>query len=141
MLRVPEVAHLDGGAAARTGEQAVLFAAGKARVVCVTPRERGSRAERWLRRHPDGVAVLSLRVHDIQPARGRWPSVAPPCAATSSTTATTSGRPWRSFEIATPLGDVRLALRRSGPGALPPGFRHAESGAGRTPTPSRSSTT
>ncbi|RPI60672.1 MAG: hypothetical protein EHM50_07000, partial [Lysobacterales bacterium] len=61
-MNVPEVARLDERAAAERGEDAVVFAAGKAKVICVSPRERGSAAERWLRRHPDGVRVLALRV-------------------------------------------------------------------------------
>ena len=133
MLRVPEVAHLEGERSARTGEQAVLFAAGKARVVCVTPRERGSRAERWLRRHPDGVAVLSLRVHDIQHARATLAERGATMCGDIVDDSDESGRPWRSFEIATPLGDVRWRFVERASGALPPGFRHAEPGREQNP--------
>ena len=52
MMDVPAVAKLDERAAADRGEDAMLFTAGKARCVCVTPRERGSAADRWLTRHP-----------------------------------------------------------------------------------------
>ena len=52
MMDVPEVARLDEREAARRGEDAIVFAAGNAQCVCVTPRERGSSADRWLKRHP-----------------------------------------------------------------------------------------
>ena len=133
MMKVPEAACLEPGRVAATGEQAVLFAAGKASVVCVTPRERGSRAERWLRRHPDGVAVLSLRVRDIQHARGVLAERGATMCGDIAEEVDESGRPWRSFEIATPLGDVRWRFVERGAGALPPGFRRIESGAERNP--------
>jgi len=125
MMKVPEVAALDERHAAASGENAVLFAAGKARVVCATPRERGCRAERWLRRHPDGVAVLSLRVRDIQHARRTLAERGATMCGDIVEQADAGGKPWRSFEIATPLGDVRWRFVEREAGALPPGFvRH-----------------
>jgi 4-hydroxyphenylpyruvate dioxygenase len=126
MMKVPEVAALDPELAAATGEHAVLFTAGKARVVCVTPRDRGSRAERWLRRHPDGVAVLSLRVKDVQFARRTLAERGATFCGDILEQQDASGEPWRSFEIATPLGDVRWRFVEREAGALPPGFRRHE---------------
>ncbi len=122
MMKVPEVARLDPRHAAEQGEDAVMFGAGRARVICVTPRERGSRAERWLRRHPDGVAVLTLRVREVETARKRLEE-----RGGTFTTGVVSepdhrGRPFRYFEIATPLGDVRLRFVERANDALPPGF-------------------
>ncbi len=133
MMKVPEVAALDPTAAAAAGEHAVLFAAGKARVVCVTPAARGSRAERWLRRHPDGVAVLSLRVRDIQHTRRVLAERGATMCGDIVEQQDESGAPWRSFEIATPLGDVRWRFVERAAGALPPGFRRHEPAAGVNP--------
>jgi 4-hydroxyphenylpyruvate dioxygenase len=133
MMKVPEVAVLAPEQAASTGEHAMLFTAGKARVVCVTPRERGSRAERWLRRHPDGVAVLSLRVKDIQHARRTLAERGATMCGDIVEQQDDAGQPWRSFEIATPLGDVRWRFVERAAGALPPGFRRQEPAAEHNP--------
>ena len=133
MMKVPEVAALDDRHAAASGENAVLFAAGKARVVCATPRERGSRAERWLRRHPDGVAVLSLRVKDIQHARRTLAERGATMCCDIVEQTDAEGKPWRSFEIATPLGDVRWRFVEREAGALPPGFVRHHPDAGQNP--------
>ena len=69
MMDVPETARLDEREAAKRGEDAVIFSAGKAQCVCVTPRERDSAADRWLKRHPDGVRVVGFRVRDIESTR------------------------------------------------------------------------
>jgi len=122
MMRVPEVARLDPRHAAEQGEDAVMFGAGRARVICVTPRERGSRAERWLRRHPDGVAVLTLRVRDVEAARRRLEERAATFITGIVSEPDHRGRPYRYFEIATPLGDVRLRFVERANDALPPGF-------------------
>ncbi len=122
MMRVPEVARLDPRRAAEQGEDAVMFGAGRARVICVTPRERGSRAERWLRRHPDGVAVLTLRVRDVEAARRRLEERPATFITGIVSEPDHRGRPYRYFEIATPLGDVRLRFVERANDALPPGF-------------------
>ncbi len=133
MMRVPEVARLESARAAALGEDALLFAAGKARVMCVTPRERGSRAERWLRRHPDGVAVLSLRARSVETTR----AVLAERGATFITGIVddldSAGRPYRHFDIATPLGDVRWRFVERAADALPPGFSLLDPGAERNP--------
>jgi 4-hydroxyphenylpyruvate dioxygenase len=125
-MKVPEVAQLDPRRASETGEDAVLFAAGKARVVCVLPKADGSRAQRWLKRHPEGVAVLGVRVRDV----GETRRVLEERGATLTTGVVeerdAEGRPYRWFEIATPLGDVRFRFIERASGALPPGFRRIE---------------
>ncbi len=126
MLDVPVVAKLGERAAAERGEDALVFAAGKARCVCVTPRERGSAAERWLRRHPDGVRVLSLRVHDAETAhRVLVERGAAICTGLQEAT-DAEGRPYRQFEIATPLGEVRFRFVERASDALAPGFEVLE---------------
>ena len=69
MMDVAETARLSDREAAERGEQAFLFKAGKAACICVTPGERGSAADRWLRRHPDGVRTVSYRVRNLEHAR------------------------------------------------------------------------
>ena len=121
-MKIPEVARLGAGAAEERGEDAVLFAAGKARVVCVTPRSKGSRADRWLKRHPEGVAVLALRVKGAEDTR----RILEERGATFVTdiVAESGGEsaPYRWFEIATPLGDVRFRFVERANRAVPPGF-------------------
>lgn len=133
LMKVPEVARLDPRHAAEQGEEAVMFGAGRARVICVTPRARGSRAERWLRRHPDGVAVLTLRVRDVEVARTRLEERGATFATGVISEPDHRGRPFRYFEIATPLGDARLRFVERANDALPPGFTPLREGPGDNP--------
>ena len=132
-MRVPEVAVLDPRGAAERGERAVLFAAGKAQVVCVAPTDRDSRAGRWLRRHPDGVAVLGLRVRSVEETRRRLEERGATFIGPVRDETDAEGRPYRSFEIATPLGDVRFRFVEKTAEALPPGFAPIAAGDGRNP--------
>jgi 4-hydroxyphenylpyruvate dioxygenase len=121
-MDVPEAARLDEKIAADRGEDAVLFQAGKARCVCITPRERGSAADRWLQRHPDGVRVVGFRVRDIEHTRRVLDErEATFCTGIVDRTDGT-GRPYRHFDIATPLGDVRFRFVERAADALEPGF-------------------
>jgi 4-hydroxyphenylpyruvate dioxygenase len=128
MMDVPEVARLDRREAARRGEDAVIFAAGKAQCVCVTPRERGSSADRWLKRHPDGVRVVGFRVRDVDATRGVLTERDATLTSDVINTTDGEGRPYRFFDIATPLGDVRFRFVERASGALPPGFSPLEPG-------------
>ncbi len=128
MLDVPVVARLSEREAAERGEDALLFAAGKARCVCVTPRERGSAAERWLKRHPDGVRVVSFRVRDLQATRTALSERGAIMCTEVVEAADAQGRPYRHFDIATPLGDVRFRFVERASGALAPGFEPLETG-------------
>ncbi len=122
-LKVPEVATLDPRRAAETGEDRVLFAAGKARVVCVIPTVDGSRAQRWLKRHPEGVAVLVVRVRNADETRRRLEERGATFIGATVEEQDAEERPYRWFEIATPLGDVRFRFVERASAALPPGFR------------------
>ncbi len=122
MMRVPEAAVLDPERAAATGEDGVLFTVGKAPVACFAPRERGSRAERWLRRHPDGVAVVGFRVRDLEAALGTLVERGAAVCLDPVDTVDGEGAPYRYFEIATPLGEVRFRFVERRGGVLPPGF-------------------
>jgi 4-hydroxyphenylpyruvate dioxygenase len=128
MMDLPEMARLDEREATRRGEDAVIFAAGKAQCVCVTPRERDSASDRWLKRHPDGVRVVGFRVRDIDTARDVLTERNATIASDVITTTDGKGRPYRFFDIATPLGDVRFRFVERASGALPPGFSPLEPG-------------
>jgi len=127
MMDVPEVARFDERAAAEHGEDALLFAAGRAQCICVTSRDRGSSADRWVKRHPDGVRVVGFRVRDLDATR----RVLGERGATFCTEVIASldhlERPYRRFDIATPLGDVRFRFVERASDALPPGFVPIES--------------
>lgn len=126
MMDVPVVARLDEDAAAESGEDAVMFQAGKAQCICVTPRERGSAADRWLKRHPDGVRTVGLRVRDIDHTRRVVGERGGTFCSEVIDRVDAQGRPYRHFDIATPLGDVRFRFIERASGALAPGFSPLE---------------
>ena len=128
MMDVPEVARLDERAAAERGEDALLFTAGKARCVCVTPRERGSSADRWLRRHPDGVRVVSFRVRDLEATREVLAERGAAFCTEVVERLDDQGRAYRHIDIATPLGEVRFRFVERAVDALPPDFSPLEAG-------------
>jgi 4-hydroxyphenylpyruvate dioxygenase len=122
MMDVPDVARLDERSAAERGEDAVIFRAGKAQCVCVSPRERGSAAAGWLARHPDGVRTVGFRVRDLDHARRVLGEREATFCSDVVTATDHRGAPYRHFDIATPLGEVRFRfVEREGDG-LPPGF-------------------
>jgi 4-hydroxyphenylpyruvate dioxygenase len=129
MMDIPAVARLDERVAADRGEDAMLFTAGKAKCVCVTPRERGSAADRWLTRHPDGVRTVGLRVRDIEHTRRVLGERGAAFCTDTSDQVDQEGRPYRSFDIATPIGEVRFRFVERAAGGLPPGFAAIEPGA------------
>jgi 4-hydroxyphenylpyruvate dioxygenase len=106
----------------RTGEQASVFAAGQARVVVTTPLTQASSAARYLRRHPAGVSALSFRVADLDRARAFLAARDATFLEDEVDERDEGGGRYRSFAIATPLGDVafrfveRTDYRRVAPG-------------------------
>lgn len=121
-MAVPEVARLDSRRAAESAEDASLFALGKAQVVCVAPRTVTSRAGRFLARHPDGVAILGFRVRSIEETRRILGERDATFVTAVISEPDHQGRPYRYFDIATPLADVRFRFVERLSGALPPGF-------------------
>jgi 4-hydroxyphenylpyruvate dioxygenase len=122
MMDVPEVARLDERAAAERGEDAVIYQAGKAQCICVTPRERGSAADRWLHRHPDGVRTVGLRVRDVDHTRRVLEERGGTFCSETIDSVDDQARPYRHFDIATPLGDTRFRFIERAADALAPGF-------------------
>jgi 4-hydroxyphenylpyruvate dioxygenase len=122
MMDVPEVARLDDRIAAGRGEDALLFSAGKAHCICVTSRERDSAADRWTHRHPDGVRVVGFRVRDLNATRRVLGERNGTFCTDIIESTDQLDRPYRHFDIATPLGDVRFRFVERASDALPPGF-------------------
>lgn len=129
MMDVNEVARLGEREAASRGEDAVLFAAGKAQCICISSRERGSDADRWLKRHPDGVRRVGFRVRDVKKARAVLIERNATFCSDIIEVADDQGRPYLFFDIATPLGDVRFRFVERAADALPPGFQLIDPGA------------
>ncbi len=128
MMDVPEVARLDEKLAAERGEDAVIFQAGKAQCICVTARDRGSAADRWLSRHPDGVRTVGLRVRDLDHTRRVLGARSASFISENVDRVDDQGRPYRHFDIATPLGEVRFRFVERASDALEPGFSPVEGG-------------
>jgi 4-hydroxyphenylpyruvate dioxygenase len=122
MMDVPAVARLTDKEAEIRGEEGFVFNAGKAQCVCVTPRLKDSRADRWLRRHPDGVRTVGYRVRDIEHTRRVLGERGGTFATDLVHAEDHQGRPYRWFDIATPLGDVRFRFVERAADALPPGY-------------------
>jgi 4-hydroxyphenylpyruvate dioxygenase len=122
MMDMPEAAHLDERDASERGEEAILFSSGKAQCVCVTPSEKDSAADRWLKRHPDGVRTVGFRLRDAERARRVLSDRGAALCTDLVITEDEQGRPYRWFEIATPIGDVRFRFVDRAADALPPGF-------------------
>lgn len=122
MMDVPEVARLDEATAADRGEDAVIYQAGKAQCICVTPRERGSAADGWLKRHPDGVRRVGFRVKDIEHTRRVLDEREATFCCDTVSSKDSRGRPYRYFDIATPLGEVRFRFVERASDGLAPGF-------------------
>ena len=118
-----EVASSTLDFAQRDEMESVVFQAGDGRLMFSAPLSGGSRAGRYLRRHPDSACELILRVRDLDHA---WNTLAGRDATfvTDRVDTQTETGPARYFVIATPLGDVNFTFleRPDGP-FVPPGFR------------------
>jgi 4-hydroxyphenylpyruvate dioxygenase len=128
MMDVPELARLDEREAARRGEDSILFRAGKATFVCTTPREQGSRASRWLQRHPDGVSIVGLRVRDLDHTYRALHERGANLISDIENGHDWQERPYRFVDVATPLGEVRFRFVERPPDTIVPHFRPAEPG-------------
>ncbi len=128
MMDVKEIARLGEREAASRGEDAVIFGAGKAQCICISSRERGSAADRWLKRHPDGVRRVGFRVRDIKKTRAVLTERNATFCSDLIEGADDQGRPYRFFDIATPLGDVRFRFVERASDALPPDFHFIDPG-------------
>jgi 4-hydroxyphenylpyruvate dioxygenase len=107
----------------RIGRQrSIAFQAGAYVVVCSTPEGAGGRAERFLKRHPDGIGTVAFRVEnaarvfELLERRGGTPIGEIERFDDSSGTLET-------FSITTPFGDTTFRFNeRHGYAALLPGY-------------------
>lgn len=132
-MGLPVAARLGEDGAARRGEDGLFLRAGRAGFVLTSPRDPHSRSGRWLARHPEGVAVLSLRVKDLDQARRTLEERGATFSSAVEEATDASGRPYRCQEITSPLGDVRFRFTERATEALPPGFAPVEVPAGANP--------
>ncbi len=103
-------------------QRSVAFQAGAYVVTCSTPEGSGGRADRFLKRHPDGIGTVAFRVEDAARAfklleqRGGTPITDIERHEDASGTLAT-------FSITTPFGDTTFRfVERRGYSALLPGF-------------------
>jgi 4-hydroxyphenylpyruvate dioxygenase len=129
-----EVAKASDDLVERSGQRSVVFGAGDARVCVSIPLSDKSKAARYLKRHPAGVMSLSFRVKDLDQTAAYLDKrggtfLSEPLEATCE-----SGGRYRSFEIATPLGDVAFRfIQRENYPSFAPGF--VDSGVGNAGRP------
>jgi 4-hydroxyphenylpyruvate dioxygenase len=103
-------------------QRSVAFQAGGYIVICSTPDGAGGRAERFLKRHPDGVGTLAFRVEnaartfELLERRGGTPIG--DLERFEDATGTL-----KTFSITTPFGDTTFRfIERRGYGGLLPGY-------------------
>jgi 4-hydroxyphenylpyruvate dioxygenase len=99
-----------------------VFRAGQYTVVCSSPVGEGGRADRYLKRHPDGVGTLVFRIRDAERAftlldgRGATP-------INDVQTFVDAGGTLKTFSITTPFGDTTFRfIERRGYRGFFPGF-------------------
>jgi 4-hydroxyphenylpyruvate dioxygenase len=103
-----------------------VFRAGDYVVVCSSPMGEGGRADRYLKKHPDGVGTLAFRVADAERAftlldgRGATP-------ISDVETFRDDGGTLKTFSITTPFGDTTFRfIERRGYRSFFPGFSELE---------------
>jgi 4-hydroxyphenylpyruvate dioxygenase len=111
-------------------QRAVVFEAGACRIVCSSPAGDGGRADRYLKKHPDGIGSIVFEVDDVErafsllEARGGTPIDDVRDHRGPAGTL-------RTFLIATPFGDTTFRfVERRGDFPLYPGFERYETARG-----------
>ncbi len=118
-----EVARAAPALVAARGEDSVVFGAGDVRVKVVAPLSQSSSAARYLRRHPAGISTLSFRVRDLDQARATLRERGATLLGDDVDERDAGGGRYRSFGIATPLGEVAFRfVERERFSAFAPGF-------------------
>ena len=130
--RMDFVEIAESGAALREGghQSSRVFRAGDYVVMCSMPVGEGGRADRFLKKHPDGVGTLAFRVSDAARAftlldgRGATP-------IRDIETFRDEGGTLKTFSITTPFGDTTFRfVERRGYHGFFPGFRDVSPVAG-----------
>jgi len=129
-----EVAKASADLTERSGQQSVVFGAGDVRVCVSTPLSQKSKASRYLRRHPDGVMSLAFRVENLDHTMAFLDKRGGTFLSDPIDETDDKGGRYRSFEIATPLGDVAFRfVERTTYEGFAPGF--VDSGVGNAGRP------
>jgi 4-hydroxyphenylpyruvate dioxygenase len=133
-LGFKEVARSGDELSERSGQRSVVFGAGDARVCVSTPLSEKSKAARYLKRHPAGVMSLSFRVENLDVTAAFLDKRGGTFLSEPFEAKDDRGGRYRSFEIATPLGEVAFRfIERSDFRAFAPGF--VDSGVGNAGRP------
>jgi 4-hydroxyphenylpyruvate dioxygenase len=123
VLDFKEVARSGDDLVARSGQQSAVFGAGDARVCVSTPLGQNSKASRYLRRHPAGVMSLSFRVENLDYTAKYLDERGGTFLSEPLEVKDERGGTYRSFEIATPLGEVAFRfVERNDFHEFAPGF-------------------
>ncbi len=65
LMDFAELGESNAELTARGKQKSVVFQANDVTLICSQPLGEGSRAHRWLQKHPEGVGTVNFRVHDI----------------------------------------------------------------------------
>lgn len=124
-----ELARAGDDLASRSGQQSIVLGAGDVRVCISTPLRQGSKASRYLKKHPAGVMSLSFTVRDLESAMAFLDKRGGTFLADPVEDKDESGGTYRSVEIATPLGDVAFRfVERKSYARFAPGFADVNEG-------------
>lgn len=134
VLDFHEVARAGDELTERSGQQSCVFGAGKVRVCVSTPLTQRSKAARYLKVHPAGVMSLSFTVDDLDKTADYLDGRGGTFLSEPLEVKDENGGTYRSFEIATPLGDVAFRfVERKNFRAFAPGFIDVGGGHGTNP--------
>jgi 4-hydroxyphenylpyruvate dioxygenase len=133
-LGFKEVARAGEELVQRSGQQSVVFGAGDVRVCVSTPLAQKSKAARYLKRHPAGVMSLSFEVKDLAHTAKFLEERGGTLLSEPFEAKDEKGGTYKTFEIATPLGDVAFRFtERKNFAAFAPGFIDVGEGHGSKP--------
>lgn len=134
VLGFEEVAKAGDALTERSGQQSSVFGAGKVRVCVSTPLTQTSKAARYLKAHPAGVMSLSFTVDDLDKTADFLDKRGGTFLSEPLEVKDERGGTYRSFEIATPLGDVAFRfVERRDFRAFAPNFSDVGRGHGHDP--------
>jgi len=128
LMDLPEIGESSEELTASGRQKSVVFKAGSCDIICSTPRGEGGRAQRYLKKHPDGIGTVAFEVEDADKTfklleeRGGTP------IDDVQKYVDGAGNTLRTFSIATPFGDTtfRFAERRGYKPLFPGLVAHSE---------------
>lgn len=105
-------------------QKSVVFNAGQVTLICSAPVGDGGRADRWLKKHPEGVGTVNFLVEDVEKTfrllEQRGGTIIDDAIARHTDDA---GGKLAYFSITTPFGNTTFRfIQRDGYKALYPGF-------------------